>query len=958
MSLEHDDEYAQLMAEKDRLLAACFEGGSSGSQTDSAVSGFLALCANRVESPGPVDANNSVELQAKQPVARVATPRLRTGKGCGHAAPPAAPPAAARHTEPQSGHPAEPAASLAEPESGRPEEPAAAPATEPESKPPTAPATEPQSKPLAAPATEPQEPQSKPPAPPAPAMEPPLQRHPAPRPTARRTDPQSGHPAPRPTARRTEPESSHPGRPSSAAAAAAAVKQEPDEDDIDRAALGKCRDPPKQLTKAAVDRRLYRIVQPRANGEYKVPKDVIDTYKDKDRRPTLMSMFEKLGYDPKLFVKKIKHLYERVHEKWVQTDYEFMTDADMEAAGWHTKRTVFQEALEGEADADADDMIEEMDEDCDPGEHEDDGEGQMEAESVSSESENEDRGKILRSIKCPDIETDQKPSEICSRMVKSAQAVVKKVMLEKLIELVSSISGYDDEMQQKQLRKMFIDVKSRLIEAMCTVDRAKLLILNGANVTSGDVAAQDLSVFAEMLGEGKALWLLSGVSATSVKRGYTAALGKPPPPPKEDGGQPAPKNAERDAHRLFSRLGLSLKLPIRTKTFAVDDGEAVEMHYIRIADWVKYLLKTPSLLAGAGTEKLESQCRAFWTMYKWHHPDHVVFHNEDKLSPMGCYEYDAEQVTCDCASVVAPLRQEVPDCYGPVAQQPESVLAAKFASTVKRHSYLTRHVLFGIPDFVYKDHPEIYPLMMDLVAAEAQSLFESGLLISNKRYHVAFIGCKGDMKHHAQVVFNLRRSYARVTAAGDQGICSMCQAGESGFPWEDISSDPLWSRTMYASRPWDIAPPLSAVPFDESAPERFIRLDLFHVVKVGIARDLAGGIALLCRLSFFDAPGDYTNINDRLHRAHASFKLWLSANNESAALRYFSPALFNLQKRLTDFAWTNTKASDTVLLVRYLHWFVSVELTNPSESGKQHRKLLRLLQSATKHLGTVALTEY
>ena len=122
------------------------------------------------------------------------------------------------------------------------------------------------------------------------------------------------------------------------------------------------------------------------------------------------------------------------------------------------------------------------------------------------------------------------------------------------------------------------------------------------------------------------------VSATSVKRGYTAALGKPPPPPREDGGQPAPKNSERDAHRLFSRLGLSLKMPIRTKTFAVDDGQAVEMHYIRIADWVKYLLKTPSLLAGAGTEKLESQCRAFWTMYKWHHPDHVIYQDEDKLS--------------------------------------------------------------------------------------------------------------------------------------------------------------------------------------------------------------------------------------------------------------------------------------------------------------------------------------
>ena len=59
------------------------------------------------------------------------------------------------------------------------------------------------------------------------------------------------------------------------------MKQELDEDDIDQAALRNCRDPPKQLSKAAVDRRLYRVMQPRTSGEYKVPKDVIETYKDK-----------------------------------------------------------------------------------------------------------------------------------------------------------------------------------------------------------------------------------------------------------------------------------------------------------------------------------------------------------------------------------------------------------------------------------------------------------------------------------------------------------------------------------------------------------------------------------------------------------------------------------------------------------------------------------------------------
>ena len=104
---------------------------------------------------------------------------------------------------------------------------------------------------------------------------PPATAHPG---TARRTPPESGRPALRPTA----------------------VKQEEgsDDDGVDTRGLRSCKGPPKQLSKQAVDRRLYRVVQPKTNGEYKVPKEVVDEYKDKDRRPKLMSMFEKLGYDP------------------------------------------------------------------------------------------------------------------------------------------------------------------------------------------------------------------------------------------------------------------------------------------------------------------------------------------------------------------------------------------------------------------------------------------------------------------------------------------------------------------------------------------------------------------------------------------------------------------------------------------------------------------------------------
>ncbi|OLP74858.1 hypothetical protein AK812_SmicGene45483 [Symbiodinium microadriaticum] len=356
-------------------------------------------------------------------------------------------PAAARQAEPQSRQPlaapalaqcvpeAPDAARQVEPQSSQQPPPPAAVMPEPETEQPSG---HPEAAALAAVVnTEPHDTQT---APPAAAREtheesvnpPPATAHPG---TARRTPPESGRPALRPTA----------------------VKQEEgsDDDGVDTRGLRSCKGPPKQLSKQAVDRRLYRVVQPKTNGEYKVPKEVVDEYKDKDRRPKLMSMFEKLGYDP-----KIKHMYEQIHEKWVQTDYEFMTDADMETAGWsekkrkavkryctsrpgwirHTKRTVFQQALEGEADADDDDLIEEMDEDCEP--------GPEETESISSESENEDRGRILRTIKFPELESSQKPSEICGKMVKSAGSVGTK-----LGDAVKRLQAVELDKRSKQQQK-------------------------------------------------------------------------------------------------------------------------------------------------------------------------------------------------------------------------------------------------------------------------------------------------------------------------------------------------------------------------------------------------------------------------------------------------------------------------------------------------------------------------
>ena len=60
--------------------------------------------------------------------------------------------------------------------------------------------------------------------------------------------------------------------------------------------------PPEKLTEAAVDRRLRRVVERKADGTYKVPKEVVEQFKDKHKRPELFAAFEKCGYKPDCLV--------------------------------------------------------------------------------------------------------------------------------------------------------------------------------------------------------------------------------------------------------------------------------------------------------------------------------------------------------------------------------------------------------------------------------------------------------------------------------------------------------------------------------------------------------------------------------------------------------------------------------------------------------------------------------
>ena len=436
-------------------------------------------------------------------------------------------------------------------------------------------------------------------------------------------------------------------------------------------------------------------------------------------------------------------------------------------------------------------------------------------------------------------------------------------------------------------------------------------------------------------------------------------------------------NEERDCHAYFGRTGFSLPIPITQHRQVVEGSEVIDTPFVSVTNWLKYLLaKMPCLLAG-GRNSLQTQLDAFWKLYRFHHADHEVFaqpnlqldhtiplclfSDEGKgpkrgnyllmsvESMLGLTEMPAD-FECSCAAHVGRTSADIiPQCYGEIGVSDATVEAAKQSHNLKGHSHLTRHLLFGLPDWVYKQHGEVLEAMMSYVTRDMRKLFYVGITVSGRRFWAALVALKGDMKQIAEKFCRLSRSYAHLGRVRCLGMCSHCLAGTSPqLPWNQISHEPSWATTLFEERPWQDMPVLCQIPYDSSKPEAVLKFDVFHLFKVGLGRDLVGSLVLLARLGHYDFnEADSKTLKQRLQRAFQHFKLWRLAERGTAACTRFSPALFNV-KKLSDYAWANIKGSDTMLLLGYLRFFVG-DILRSCAVPDSHRRLFRVLRQTIDH---------
>ena len=433
------------------------------------------------------------------------------------------------------------------------------------------------------------------------------------------------------------------------------------------------------------------------------------------------------------------------------------------------------------------------------------------------------------------------------------------------------------------------------------------------------------------------------------------------------------KDAEQSAHKMFIRFGLSLRVPISWLQLKIRN-EHVRVPYLKVSDYLRKLIETYPDTVFANSQHPGQRCQSFWKAYYWTHPSHDVYkkfnvndltsvipialHGDEgtgsKKQPVSIVNWQTlwgnptlktehlqEQVFGGCTSCNASSKItkicKVPE-HWPVAGNGDMRLSFTDLvelqhqyPTTSGHSFLSRHLVCCLPTHVVKKGPEVLDAILDATAKDISMLFEAGIETTAGRFFVALVACKGDAKWHAATA-RLLRCYSRIGEVNQNPICAECLGGHPSYPFEDTSSNPKWVQTLFTSVPWDEEGKLEQIPYDPAMPAHKYKRDLLHVFKIGLARDICGSCIMLLtrRLKRFDGPTDSTELGQRLKRAHGRFSLWAAASQKSPHLRGFTKDSLHLT-RVDGYAYTNTKGSDSMLLLAWLRMELQliVDLSNP-----------------------------
>lgn len=325
-------------------------------------------------------------------------------------------------------------------------------------------------------------------------------------------------------------------------------------------------------------------------------------------------------------------------------------------------------------------------------------------------------------------------------------------------------------------------------------------------------------------------------------------------------------HSERDAERVTRKY--NLQLPVRISELEKSPGVQYVggLNVISLKDWCKWigdhnLFHVLVGLHHPNPQRERAILREFWRLYKLHKPCHQLWdivdkHNVDlgRTCPMllhgdeGRGRKRSPFLICNVHSFLG---------FGSLAanenrkKRPYLLQRLNYVGSTHVH----RFILACLPKMV-KDEVALQDILA-FIAKDSIDMLCSGIQTSHgDRLHMAVLNCCGDWMFLAKAG-HLTRSFANVQKrplgpdSCPKGICHLCYAGQTGYPFEDLSDNPAWKATVHhpQNQPHSSPPVLLSIPHDPSAASGFFAFDLWHSFHLGMGKVFcATALALLSDL--------------------------------------------------------------------------------------------------------------
>ena len=270
---------------------------------------------------------------------------------------------------------------------------------------------------------------------------------------------------------------------------------------------------------------------------------------------------------------------------------------------------------------------------------------------------------------------------------------------------------------------------------------------------------------------------------------------------------------------------------------------------------------------------------------------------------------------------------------------------------LRKHTFTTRFLYGVLQKAAYKDNPACFTGFFDTFMQNLAALYLHGLNLQNKHLHFLVIGVKGDLPflqkaaHLERTFLNVRKAPEKASSKPLNGCCHLCLAGTAGFPFEEFNRAPKFVETMGACSPypWSHLPPfVEYIPHVRANPAALLRLDLMHIVHLGVGRDYTGSSCVVMLGLYEDA----TSVSEAIDCLSRDLKQFLRATKRQLHFRCLSRDMLGYANESSFPTGHWSKAADTPVMFEFIIW-----LLEQHSSKRDQDKLLRVIAAGAHAMG-------